>query len=137
MHKTVMLALGAILAAGVAGCKKPEPGAKDAKAPVQVSRFVLAAGVENREPVKPMATFEKGTKVYAWAKLRVSVPETTVAFKWYVGDKLSHAGDPIPVKSSPGWRMWAYKTVDAPGAWRVQLLDAAGRPLHTESFVVE
>ena len=105
---------------------------------VKLDRFVVCAGVENREPVGAADTFPASTeKVYAFVELKEIAADTEVAVVWYHGD--SEAGrTTLAVRQGARWRTHAYKTLhNRTGAWRVELLDAGGAKLGDASFTVE
>lgn len=129
-------------AAGPATEKAKAEPAQDASASASagghfdVLEIKLAANVENREPVDVATSFEKGAKVYTWVKLRVNEPETAVRLRYSLGDKVVWTSSPVTVKQSPSWRTWLYRKVEESGDWRVQVLDADEKPVHSTNFTV-
>lgn len=105
---------------------------------VKLARFVVCAGVENREPVGVADTFPAATeKVFVFVELKEIAADTEVAVVWYHND--SEAGrTTLAVRPGARWRTHAYKTLhNRTGAWRVELLDAGGAKLGDASFTVE
>jgi hypothetical protein len=96
----------------------------------------LATEISDRAPVTPSTRFNKGDKVYTWVKLHVKVPETQMRMRWYLNDAEVYTSHPVTVKQASGWRTWLYKTVDATGDWKVEILDANDKAVHAESFTV-
>jgi hypothetical protein len=110
-----------------------------ASAHLEVVDLKLAKDIDakSREPLEPSSTFAVGSKVYAFVKLLVKDPETSVRFKWYQGDALVYTSQPQSIKQSPEWRTWAYKTADKSGLWKVQIVDAEDKPVQSEEFSVQ
>ncbi len=104
---------------------------------VSVVDLKLTEEVQNREPVSPATSFAAGDKVYAWLKLMVKEPETSIKVNWYLGDAVVHSSEPVTVKESSGWRTWLYKTVDKAGAWKVEVVDTEGKVVHRTDFTVQ
>lgn len=104
---------------------------------VAVVELKLAEEIKDREPVSPGTSFATGAKVYTWIKLNVKEAETSVKLKWYRGDDLIYTSDAVNVKQSPGWRTWLYKTVDAAGAWKVEVVDSDDKAIHRQEFSVQ
>lgn len=110
-------------------------------APGESSHFAvvdlqLAEEIKDRNAFNPATNFTKGAKVYAWMKLNVKDPETQLKLRWLLGEKPVYTSSAVTVKQSPGWRTWLYKTVDDSGAWKVEVLDAEDKIVHSASFNV-
>ena len=104
---------------------------------VEVVELKLAKGVENREPVDEGTTFEAGGQVYTWVKLRVKEDETTIKMRWYIDDRPVYTSEPITVRRSSNWRTWLTKTLNRAGDWKIEVLDAADKPVHATDFTVK
>ena len=105
---------------------------------MKLDRFVVCAGVADREPVGEADTFPATTeKVYAFVELKDIAADTEIAVVWYHGD--SEAGrTTLTVRQGARWRTHAYKTLhNRTGAWRVEVLDAGGARLGEAAFTVE
>ena len=101
-----------------------------------VVELKLAEDIKDREAVNPGTSFANGAKVYAWVKLNVKEAETQFKLRWSSGD-LTYTSEPVTVKESPGYRSWRYKTAEAPGEWKVEVLDADDKVVHSETFTVK
>jgi len=125
---TAVLALlaGAVAAQAVAGPM------------MKLDRFVVCAGVADREPVGEADTFPATTeKVYAFVELKDIAADTEIVVVWFHGE--SEAGrTTLTVRQGARWRTHAYKTLhNRTGAWRVEVLDAGGARLGEAAFTVE
>lgn len=128
---TILTAVLALLAGAAAAQTVAGPT-------VKLSRFIVCAGVENREPVGAADKFPAATeKVFVFVELKEIAADTEVAVVWYHGD--TEVGrTALAVRQGARWRTHAYKTLHArTGAWRVELLDAGGAKLGETSFTVE
>ena len=110
------------------------PGESDKVAVVDLK---LSETIQDREAVGPSTSFKAGAKVYTWLKLDVKATETTIKVRWLLDDKPVFTSDPVNVKQSPGWRTWLFKTVDAAGSWKVEVVDADDKLVKSESFSVQ
>lgn len=143
MHKWLVLALIGVgvraWAQAPAGnesspmAKPPETAAAQTPAAVKVEKILVAASVENREPVGETNVFgPEFTQVTCWARLSVAVPPVKVKFVWSLNGK-QVSEHPLDIKSSGRW--WAAKTVK-PGAWKVELQTEDGARLGSVEFKV-
>ena len=123
-------------AAAAAEAAKPVPAAP-AGDHFEVLDLRLALEVKDREPTAPASVFPVGAKVYAWAKLDVREPETSLRFRWYADDALVYTSDPVAIRQSPTWRTWGSKTADRAGSWKVEIIDAEDRSLQSLAFTVQ
>ena len=105
---------------------------------VMVLDAVLAAGMENRQPVGTAVTFPADVgRVYAFTRVVGAAEEGSVTHVWY------HAGQVkaevrLPVRSDD-WRTWSSKAVlpGWTGEWLVEVQGADGRVLASLPFQVE
>ena len=99
---------------------------------------VLAAGVENRQPVGAGSVFPSDVgKVYAFTRVVGAAAEGAVSHVWY------HAGEVkaevrLTVRSDD-WRTWSSKTILPAwsGEWLVEVQGADGRVLASVPFQIE
>jgi len=126
-------------AANAAAAPSAAPAAPGASTHVNVVELQLAQDVKmpERDPVNPGTTFTVGSKVYAWMKLDVKDVDSLIKVKWYRGDELSWTSGPLSVKQSPEWRTWVYKTVDAAGTWKAEVVDSDDKPVQSTTFTVQ
>ena len=101
---------------------------------LSINRFVLATGIENREPVNPKENFSTSDeKVVAFADFSSHADET-VTFVWTHNDKV-HTQWSTHVTVSPRFR--TYAIIQArPGKWSVKVQDSKGTVLKEQSFEV-
>lgn len=101
---------------------------------IKVEKIVVAAGVENREPVGEAATFDKSAgKVFTWTKISAQTTPVTVKHVYYREGKLVREIE-LKVSSSP-YRIWSWKNV-TPGNWKVEVTDETGAVLASSEFTV-
>lgn len=135
-------------ATGEAVVKPTEPAAPQAAVanqPTEVTAsthfdvidLVLSKEIVDRNAGPVLGTAAVGDKVYSWVKLAVKDPETTVRFRWIKDGTPVHTGGPLTVKESTGWRTWQYKTADAAGAWKVEVLDAEDHVVKVAELTVQ
>jgi hypothetical protein len=129
---TVALVLG--LAGGLAA-QEMSATAPAAQSAVTVEA-VLARSVVDRAPQDTGVAFpaEVGELVL-WTRVTGGAGQT-LNHVWFYGDT-EVANVPLTIGGSP-WRTWSRKTipVEATGAWRVEIRDAAGTVLKQLDFTV-
>lgn len=119
-------------AAAPAATPAATPEAVKAAPAIKVEKIVVAAGVENREPVGEAATFAAG-KVYTWTKISAETTPVTIKHVYYHEGKMVREIE-LKVNSSP-YRVWSWKNV-TPGSWKVEVTDEAGAVLAASEFTV-
>jgi len=104
----------------------------------QVERLVVAAAVEQREPVGVAEVFGPGQDtVVCFLEAREIPAETEVVFVWYHGDREA-AAIPVRLGAGPRWRTFVQKAVAGQsGQWKVYLQDAQGQVVGSVEFMVE
>ncbi len=130
-------ALIAILAAG-AVCTAKAQGYATEGAGLTIGRLVIAAGIEDREPVGVADRFSSDTAtVYCFLEANNIAADIEVAFVWILnGTEILET--PMALKAAPRWRTWAAKNLyGLEGDWKVELRDASGTVLRTVEFKVE
>jgi hypothetical protein len=119
---------------------KQEISVKEGKetAAMAIARLVVGTGVENREPLGAAETFPATTeKVYCFLEATHVSTDTEVAVIWTRGDK-EMLKTSLPLKASPKWRTFAFKTVKGlKGDWKIEVKDAGGKILKDVKFKVE
>jgi hypothetical protein len=103
-----------------------------------VERFVVCAGVEQREPVGVSDTFAADIETaYAYLEARKITANNSVDIVWLLdGEEMHRTGLKIGVGSR--WRTYAYKNLhEMAGNWSVELRDASGNVLSSATFSVE
>ena len=110
------------------------PEAAKAAPAIKVEKIVVAAGVENREPVGEAATFDKSAgKVFTWTRISAEATPATIKHVYYHEGKMVREIE-LKVSSSP-YRVWSWKNV-TPGSWKVEVTDEAGAVLASSEFTV-
>lgn len=97
--------------------------------------LVIAAGVEDREPVGAAEAFAADVgQVYAWMRV-TGAADQAIEVVWTHGPHVSTV--PLEIGGSP-WRTWSSKTVppEWTGEWTVEVRDAEGAVLASASFTV-
>jgi hypothetical protein len=87
--------------------------------------LVIAAGVEDRQPVDPGNRFPDGTEtVTAWARTE-GLTETTITFVWEHANGVTTIN--MMIGGSP-WRTWTEKSIPGEwtGAWTVRVTGTSG-----------
>ena len=133
-----MLTVALVLGAGLAGSLAAQE--MNAAAPAVQSAVtveaVLARSVVDRAPQDTGVAFpaEVGELVL-WTRVTGGAGQT-LNHVWFYGDT-EVANVPLTIGGSP-WRTWSRKTipVEATGAWRVEIRDAAGTVLKQLDFTV-
>jgi hypothetical protein len=103
-----------------------------------VERLVVAADIQNREPIGIAETFPEATEmVYCFLETKNIKEDTKVNFKWYYEGKEIHSYE-MPLKQGDRWRTFAYKNLyGQKGSWKVAVEDSIGQTVKTVSFIVE
>ena len=103
-----------------------------------VERLVVAADIQNREPIGIAETFSASTDmVYCFLETTNIKQDTQVTFKWYYEGKEIHSYE-MPLKKGDRWRTFTYKNLyGQKGTWEVAVKDASGETVKTVSFTVE
>jgi hypothetical protein len=119
---------------------QPEQGSATQEEPAQlgVAQAVIARDVTNREPVDPGTSFARDVgELICFSKITGASGETSVVHVWKHGDT-EMARVELPVKSA-SWRTWSRKKIlpEWTGAWTVEIQDANGKVLDTQSFSIE
>lgn len=99
-------------------------------------RFVrgqFAERVEAGQPVGDAAAARASGRITYWFILGNSGPATTVTVVWKVNGSVVRRQS-LDVGATPRWRTWASHRVGRSGQLSVELLDAEGRPLHSETL---
>ena len=113
----------------------PEPVAAQPAAPVAtftVEDLRLTSGVQNREPLDAKTKFATGESAYVWLKLKPE-GEAQLRLRWSLNGTPVWTMDPVAVKLG---RTWYYKTLDQPGSWKVEVLDASDTVQKEAAFAV-
>ncbi len=111
--------------------------AGSALAEMTVDEAVTCTSVVDRKPEGAASSFPADVgRVFAFTKITGGAEGAQVAHRWIYGDK-TVAEVKLPVKGSP-YRVWSSKGI-APGqkgAWKVEVVDDAGKVLKTAGFTV-
>lgn len=103
---------------------------------IEVREFVLARGIEAREPAGTTEGFATTDgRAYAFARIANTGDPVTVIFVWRRGDKV-HSVYTATIGASPGWRVWSHITPQA-GPWRVVLATESGKIIAERNFSVD
>ncbi len=106
-------------------------------APVDVLELKTATGVENRNPVGESDTFEVGTNVFVWLKLRVRKADATVKVRYSMNNVPAWTSGPINLGMSTGWKTWVRRGCHTAGTWTVNVLDAQDKSIYEAQFTVQ
>ena len=104
---------------------------------IEVAAAAICKDVVNREAVDVGTRFPNSvSRLYCFTKIVGATQPTEVVHVWSYGD-VERARISLEVKSSD-WRTYSSKAIQAheTGAWRVDVLDAAGNLLRTINFEV-
>ncbi len=103
--------------------------------PFEIERMVIAAGVEEREPVEVADSFAAGIeRVYCFLEAQNIQQDTEVTFVWYHGEERA-ASVTVALGQGPRWRTFSYVTIrDRTGEWRVDLHDAMDNIVQSVNF---
>ncbi len=108
-------------------------------ATLKVKRFVVAPGVEAREPLSFGATLPVGEPVYAFAELvsgKGAPAVVEIVFEHEAGRKVGHAKLEVPA-DQPRWRTWGQsRNIKQAGRWTAVLLDGEQVELARTEFTV-
>jgi hypothetical protein len=103
-----------------------------------IVRMVIAADIQDREPVGAAETFPASTEyVYCFIEAKDIAADVQVSFVWYYEGKEVHRFM-LPLGKGPKWRTFSSKNLyGQKGPWKVELRDSAGNIVKTVSFAVE
>lgn len=97
--------------------------------------FVLARGVNDREPVGVTKNFSRhDERGYAHVRIDNDGTATRLTFVWEI-DGAEHARIPLQIGKSPAWRTWTSVNL-RPGEWTVKLVNETGMVLAENKFTV-
>ena len=114
-----------------APANKPEAATN---AHISINRFILATGIEHREPHNAKENFTTADgKVFAFADLS-SKGNDHVVFQWKHEGK-EHAKVQVKVSDSARWRTFSHVSA-LPGNWSVAIVDKSGAVLKEMNFNV-
>jgi hypothetical protein len=107
---------------------------------VTVNRFLLASGVESREPLDERDTFKGDEKIFAFMELANAEGEP-YAFRVHwepVAGPASPYGVELNVKTAPRFRTWSWTAIPRePGAYRAVLRTLDGEEIASRTFTIE
>jgi len=112
----------------------PLPALAQAASSVE-AEIVIAASVQDREPVDPGTSFPADIgKVTAWTRV-TGAANTTIEHVWKHGDLEFVV--PLEIGGSP-WRTWSTKNIppEWAGEWTVEVRDANGTVVASATFTV-
>ena len=115
-----------------------QKGMEPAAQKFSIVRMVVAAAVQDREPVEVSETFPASTEsVYCFIEAKDIADDIQVSFVWYYEGKEVHRFI-LPLEKGPKWRTFASKNLFGQrGTWKVELQDPAGNTVKSVSFKVE
>jgi hypothetical protein len=130
---TVLVSIPAWALAQAEEEAQPEKREAEAAATFEVLDAKICSGIEGKEAADEKEKFQSGEKAILWLKLRPK-GETSMRLRWYVDDQEVWTMDAVPVRLG---RTWYNKTLNRPGAWKVEVLDPNDEVLHTATLTVE
>ena len=102
---------------------------------VEVTRAVVAAGIEDREPVGETDRFAADVeRVYFFTEFEGDFPESQFEHVWLLeGEEQARVS--LSARG-PRWRTWSSKAMipEWEGEWTVRVVDADGRELASATF---
>ncbi|HEX7118076.1 MAG TPA: DUF2914 domain-containing protein [Longimicrobiales bacterium] len=111
--------------------------AEKAAPAVEVSRAVVATGVENREPIGVAESFPEDVgQVYFFTVIEGDFAEMQIEHVWLrEGEEMARV--PLTVRG-PRWRTWSSKRIPADwsGKWSVRVVTADDQVLSSVDFTV-
>jgi len=84
----------------------------------------VTSAIADKEAADTKTTFTTGEKAYIWMKVKPSAEGATLAIKYSLDGAAVWAMDPVPARLG---RLWYYKTIHAPGAWKAEIVDGADK----------
>lgn len=139
MSRTTRMLITAGVFGAIIASSPEDAAAQDAagSAP-DVTRAVVATGVQDREPVGEATSFDANVgTLYFYTVLEGDFPDQQVEHVWlHDGEEVARV--PLTVRG-PRWRTWSMKTMPAEpsGTWTVRVLNASGAELETVEFTVD
>ena len=107
---------------------------------VKIDRFVLATGVQQREPVGESDVFYTDTpQIYAFVQLANAQEPYAVKVHWEPAEgPASPYGTALAVPTAPRYRTWAWTRIKrAPGRYHAVLRTLAGQEIARREFLIE
>jgi hypothetical protein len=102
---------------------------------LEILTAVLAHDVVNRAPVREATSFREGIEITCFNTINNPGPVArTVRHIWYHGDR-RESSIALSIKGKR-WRTWSSRPLYGVGAWRVDIVDEAGRVLQSLPFTV-
>lgn len=89
-------------------------------------------GVSNYQPVDETNSFTVGQDAYCWLKVSDATVGDHLSVEWYLNDANVGSYD-LELKFA-SMRTYAYRTISAPGSWRVEIKTSAGILLKSMLF---
>lgn len=112
---------------------------QDKPAALEVKRFVVTSGIENREPLNVAETLTLGEPVYGFAELvsgKGGPAAVEIVFEHESGSKAGYAKLDVPA-DKVRWRTWGQsRRVNKLGTWSAVLLDSEQNELSRVKFEV-
>jgi Protein of unknown function (DUF2914) len=109
-------------------------------AEVKVERFVLATGVEQREPTGETDVFDTGTgKIFAFVQLANESAPYAFEVHWEkIDGPKSRYGVKLEVPTASRFRTWAWTRIRrSPGEYRAVLRTPEGEEIASREFTIE
>ena len=108
-----------------------------AAAQTKVNRIALTSGIENREPLAPVAEIVEGTEdLVCFTEIQTNEYPTEITHIWIYNQNIEaevklHVG-------SPKWRSYSTKNIPLgkAGAWKVEIYSQDGKLIDTVDFTV-
>ncbi len=114
----------------------PAPSASAPEAiPVSVVRAQFAVRVESGKPIGDASELRAGQMVTYWVEVNSPKAATTVTLVWKA-DGVEAARQSLDVGRAPAWRTWGQFPIRKAKVVEVQVLDATGAELRTDSMTV-
>ncbi len=117
----------------------PLPEPTQAHSDLEVVELVMAQGIKGREPLGVAKRFDAGRQTLtAWAKISNKEAPSQIEMIWRYEGKV-HSRVALEVGTSPSWRTWSRKTIDADqvGMWTVDVVAPDGSLLERARFKID
>lgn len=103
-----------------------------------VERFVVAEGIQDREPVNVTEKLPSSAEnVYCFLEARSIAQDTDAVFVWYKENEVV-ARVRAPLGQGQRWRTYSSKKLNGQaGEWKVEVQDKDGNVMDTVNFTVE
>lgn len=104
---------------------------------LEVAEGVITTQISDRAPVDAVQTYPASVgRLFCFTRVTGAAGDTSVTHVWY-RNGVEMLRVELPVRSAD-WRTWSAKTIlpEWTGEWKVEVLDAGGKPLTAIPFTL-